>query len=79
LLPPGTWIEKRLSAPLATSPAVPASARPAAATIIIEKLMIAITHGVGPRSGWPPSRRRSGGDTNSQSNIRPHPAVAAGS
>ena len=33
-----------------STPAVLASARPAAATSMIEKLMIAITHGVGPRS-----------------------------
>ena len=37
---------------------------------MIEKLMIAITHGVGPRNGDPPSSRRSAGEANSQPNIR---------
>ena len=41
----------RLRPPAATRLAVSASASPAAATIMIEKVMIAITHGVGPRSG----------------------------
>ena len=34
--------------------------------IMIEKLMIAITHGVGPRKRVSPSKRRSAGDAKSQ-------------
>ena len=37
--------------------------------IMIVKLMIAITHGVGPRSRALPSSRRSAGEANSQSSI----------
>ena len=43
--------------------------------IMIEKLMIAITHGVGPRNGDPPSSRRSDGEANSQPSITPRSAA----
>ena len=43
--------------------------------IMIEKLMIAITHGVGPRKRVSPSSRRSAGDAKSQ---RHHRAPSGG-
>ena len=46
-----------------------ASASPVAATIIIEKLMMAMTHGVGPLSGRPSSKRRSAGEAISRGSI----------
>ena len=59
------------------TPAVLASARPAAAMIMIEKLMIAMTHGVGPRSRPPPSNRRSAGEAKSQPSISRRSAARA--
>jgi hypothetical protein len=54
--------------------AVLVSARPLAAMIRHEKLMIAMTQGVGPRIGDPPNKRRSAGEANSQSSIMTDPA-----
>ena len=68
--PSETWTEYRCSAAFAIALAVFDSARPAAATMTIEKLMMAISQGVGPliplRSA---SRRRCAGDARSQSSI----------
>ena len=57
--PPGPATNSGSRSPCDDADAVLASASPAAAMIIIAKLMIAITHGVGPRNGVPPSSRRS--------------------
>src|SRR5262249_54863304 len=76
-LPSGIWTEKRASAPAATRAAVSASASPAAATIMIANVMIAVTHGVGPFSRRGRRSGRSDGDVNNQANIRTDPPVGA--
>ena len=75
--PSGTCTEYLAAAPEDIRWAVPARARPAAATTMIEKVMIAITHGVGPWSGRAPSSRRSDGEVNSQPNIIPAPRAGS--